>query len=75
MSKPLSLTAWHSSGGSTWPMPMQAIWGPWVKIAETDPATWWKNWEINVQGTYHVIRYALPHLIESAKRHARVAVT
>ena len=44
--------------------------GPWVKIAETEPAAWWKNWEINVQGTYHVIRYTLPHLIESAKRHA-----
>jgi len=43
--------------------------GPWVKIAESDPAAWWKNWEINVQGTYHVIRYALPHLIKSAKRH------
>jgi NAD(P)-dependent dehydrogenase (short-subunit alcohol dehydrogenase family) len=41
--------------------------GPWVKIAESDPATWWKNWEINVQGTYHVVRYTLPHLIESAK--------
>lgn len=41
--------------------------GPWVKIADSDPTAWWKNWEINVQGTYHVIRYALPHLIESAQ--------
>lgn len=41
--------------------------GPWVKIAESDPVGWWKNWEINVQGTYHVARYTLPHLIESAK--------
>ena len=41
--------------------------GPWVKIAESDPVAWWKNWEINVQGTYHVARYCLPHLIQSAK--------
>lgn len=43
--------------------------GPWVKIGETDPAGWWKNWEINVQGTYHVIRFTLPHLIVSAQKH------
>ena len=43
--------------------------GPWVKIGESDPASWWKNWEVNVQGSYHIARYALPHLIESAKRH------
>lgn len=42
--------------------------GPWVKIGETDPASWWKNWEVNVQGAYHVIRYTIPHLIESAAR-------
>lgn len=41
--------------------------GPWVKIGESDPAGWWRNWEVNIKGTYHVIRYALPHLIESAK--------
>jgi NAD(P)-dependent dehydrogenase (short-subunit alcohol dehydrogenase family) len=40
--------------------------GPWVKIGESDPAGWWKNWQVNVQGTYHVIRYTLPHLIQSA---------
>ncbi|RAK06905.1 SDR family NAD(P)-dependent oxidoreductase [Salipiger aestuarii] len=44
--------------------------GPWVKIAESDPATWWKTWEVNVQGAYHVARHTLPHLIESAKGHA-----
>lgn len=43
--------------------------GPWVKIGESDPASWWKNWEVNMQGAYHIARYALPHLIESAKRH------
>lgn len=41
--------------------------GPWVKIGESNPAGWWRNWEVNMQGTYHVIRYTLPHLIESAK--------
>lgn len=41
--------------------------GPWVKIGESDPDGWWRNWEVNMKGTYHVIRFALPHLIESAK--------
>lgn len=41
--------------------------GPWVKIGESDPEAWWRNWEVNMQGSYHVIRYTLPHLIESAK--------
>jgi NAD(P)-dependent dehydrogenase (short-subunit alcohol dehydrogenase family) len=44
--------------------------GPWVKIGESDPEGWWKNWQVNVQGTYHVIRFTLPHLIRSAKAHA-----
>ena len=41
--------------------------GPWVKIGETDPKGWWWNWEVNLRGTYHVIRYTLPHLIASAR--------
>ena len=41
--------------------------GPWVKIGQSDPQGWWRNWEVNMRGTYHVIRYALPHLIKSAK--------
>lgn len=41
--------------------------GPWVKIGESDPKSWWRNWEVNMQGSYHVIRYTLPHLIDSAK--------
>jgi NAD(P)-dependent dehydrogenase (short-subunit alcohol dehydrogenase family) len=45
--------------------------GPWVKIGESDPAGWWKNWQVNVQGTYHVIRYTLPHLIQSAANRAK----
>jgi NAD(P)-dependent dehydrogenase (short-subunit alcohol dehydrogenase family) len=41
--------------------------GPWVKIGESDPEGWWQNWQVNVQGAYHVVRYTLPHLIASAK--------
>jgi NAD(P)-dependent dehydrogenase (short-subunit alcohol dehydrogenase family) len=44
--------------------------GPWKKIGESDPDGWWKNWEVNVKGTYHVIRYAVPHLAQSAKSRA-----
>ncbi len=44
--------------------------GPWVKIGESDPEGWWQSWEVNLRGTYHVIRFAMPHLIASAKRHA-----
>lgn len=43
---------------------------PWVKIGESDPEGWWRNWEVNVQGSYHVIRFTLPHLIESARKYA-----
>lgn len=49
--------------------------GPWVKIGESDPAGWWRNWEVNIQGTYHVIRYTLPHLIASAKTHGAAGRT
>lgn len=42
--------------------------GPWKKIGESDPANWWHNWEVNVRGAYHVIRYAIPQLALSAKR-------
>jgi NAD(P)-dependent dehydrogenase (short-subunit alcohol dehydrogenase family) len=41
---------------------------PWVKIGDSDPTRWWQTWEVNMRGTYHVIRYAIPHLIESARR-------
>ncbi|MDJ0629111.1 MAG: SDR family oxidoreductase [Rhodobacter sp.] len=41
--------------------------GPWVKIGDSDPEGWWRNWQVNVQGSYHVIRFTLPHLIESAR--------
>lgn len=40
----------------------------WTKIGESHPVSWWRSWEVNVKGTYHVIRFTLPYLIESAKR-------
>jgi NAD(P)-dependent dehydrogenase (short-subunit alcohol dehydrogenase family) len=43
---------------------------PWVKIGVSDPATWWKAWQVNLQGAYHVIRFTLPHLIRSAELRA-----
>jgi len=45
--------------------------GPWKKIGESDPEGWWRNWEVNVKGAYHVIRFTLPHLIDSAKMYAK----
>jgi NAD(P)-dependent dehydrogenase (short-subunit alcohol dehydrogenase family) len=44
--------------------------GPWKKIGDSDPASWWQNWEVNVRGAYHVMRFALPHLARSAKHRA-----
>jgi NAD(P)-dependent dehydrogenase (short-subunit alcohol dehydrogenase family) len=44
--------------------------GPWTKIGESDPDGWWLNWEVNMRGAYHVIRFTLPALIQSAKTHA-----
>jgi NAD(P)-dependent dehydrogenase (short-subunit alcohol dehydrogenase family) len=44
--------------------------GPWKKIAESDPVSWWKNWEVNVRGAYHVLRFTLPYLIQSANNRA-----
>jgi NAD(P)-dependent dehydrogenase (short-subunit alcohol dehydrogenase family) len=42
----------------------------WTKIGESDPVSWWRSWEVNVQGAYHVVRFTLAHLIESAKKRA-----
>jgi NAD(P)-dependent dehydrogenase (short-subunit alcohol dehydrogenase family) len=44
--------------------------GRWSKIGESDTASWWHSWEVNLKGTYYVVRYALPHLITSARKHA-----
>jgi NAD(P)-dependent dehydrogenase (short-subunit alcohol dehydrogenase family) len=44
----------------------------WTKIAESDPESWWRSWEVNMKGTYYVIRHVIPHLIDSAKRHSAI---
>ena len=44
--------------------------GHWAKIGESDPEDWWYTWEVNLRGAYHVIRFAMPHLIESARKWA-----
>lgn len=40
----------------------------WAKIGESDPESWWRTWEVNMRGVYHVIRFSMSYLIESAKR-------
>jgi NAD(P)-dependent dehydrogenase (short-subunit alcohol dehydrogenase family) len=42
----------------------------WTKIGESDISSWWRSWEVNLKGTYLVARYAIPHLIESARKHS-----
>lgn len=42
----------------------------WKKIGESDTSSWWMTWEVNMKGTYYVIRYTVPHLIESAAKHS-----
>lgn len=42
----------------------------WRKIGESDITSWWRSWEVNLKGTYHVVRFCLPRLIESARKHA-----
>jgi NAD(P)-dependent dehydrogenase (short-subunit alcohol dehydrogenase family) len=42
----------------------------WEKIGESDPKSWWYTWEVHIKGVYHVIRFSIPYLIESAKRSA-----
>ena len=33
-------------------------------IADSDPDDWWKGWNVNMRGTYHVTRAFLPLLIK-----------
>ena len=42
----------------------------WGKIGNSDIDSWWRTWEVNLKGTYYVVRYTIRHLIESARRHA-----
>jgi NAD(P)-dependent dehydrogenase (short-subunit alcohol dehydrogenase family) len=44
--------------------------GPWTKIGHSDPVGWWRTWEVNVKGAYHLIRYTVSHLAQSAQTHA-----
>jgi NAD(P)-dependent dehydrogenase (short-subunit alcohol dehydrogenase family) len=46
--------------------------GNWTKIAESDPESWWRSWEVNIKGTYHVVRHVIPHLVDSAKAHSAI---
>jgi NAD(P)-dependent dehydrogenase (short-subunit alcohol dehydrogenase family) len=41
--------------------------GEWNKIGQSDIDSWWWTWDVNVKGVYLVARYALPHLVESAR--------
>ncbi|MFZ2455203.1 MAG: SDR family oxidoreductase [Candidatus Altiarchaeia archaeon] len=45
----------------------------WNKIGESDIASWWRTWEVNLKGSYYVARYAIPYLIESARSTKRPA--
>lgn len=47
----------------------------WSKIGESDVDSWWKSWEVNLKGAYHVVRFCLPHLIESARKHSAKGAT
>ena len=42
----------------------------WCKIGDSNSESWWRSWEVNIRGSYFVIRHAISHLIESAKRHS-----
>ena len=42
----------------------------WTKIGESDISSWWMSFEVNLKGTYYVARYAIPHLIESARKNS-----
>lgn len=44
--------------------------GPWAKIGESDPESWWHTWEVNMRGAYHVIRFSMPYLVKSAEKWA-----
>jgi NAD(P)-dependent dehydrogenase (short-subunit alcohol dehydrogenase family) len=37
-------------------------------MAEVDPDSWWGSWEINIRGTFRLIRHAAPHLVQSAQK-------
>ncbi|KAL2138079.1 hypothetical protein VTI28DRAFT_7497 [Corynascus sepedonium] len=38
----------------------------WTPVAESDPAEWWKSWEINMKGTYLCTKHFIPLMLESS---------
>ncbi len=42
----------------------------WCKIGESNISSWWRSWEVNLKGSYYLVRFAIPHLIESARKQA-----
>jgi NAD(P)-dependent dehydrogenase (short-subunit alcohol dehydrogenase family) len=41
---------------------------PFTPMAETDPVTWWMNWEINIKGVYLVTRSLLPLMVKGGEK-------
>ncbi|RYO87192.1 hypothetical protein DL766_005459 [Monosporascus sp. MC13-8B] len=40
----------------------------WKPIAESDPADWWKSWEVNVKGPYLMCRSFIPLLLRGTAK-------
>lgn len=40
----------------------------WTPVAESDPAEWWRSWEVNVKGVYLVTRAFLPLLLQGSQK-------
>lgn len=47
----------------------------WTKIGESDCSSWWRSWEVNMKGAYLVARFAIPYLIESARKYSEKGST
>jgi NAD(P)-dependent dehydrogenase (short-subunit alcohol dehydrogenase family) len=40
----------------------------WRPIADSEPASWWETWEVNVKGTYLMTRAFLPLLLKGGEK-------
>jgi NAD(P)-dependent dehydrogenase (short-subunit alcohol dehydrogenase family) len=40
----------------------------WFPLADTEPASWWTTWEVNVKGTYLMTRAFLPLLLKGGEK-------
>ena len=40
----------------------------WVPMADTDPASWWNTWEVNIKGTFLMTRAFLPLLLKGGEK-------